>query len=193
MLGAGGDFRRFETSTPMPSDSGRGSTGGFSHTPSFTSTSLPYGGAFIMASDNKGVPSGASQAFMSKQEDRGRGPVDEELDLGIEADDEADGNKEAAKDAADDPSIDPNEIELLKTIIKKVPSSGQPSTAPKSGDKRGSTHLDGGSGLSDSSAEDLDASQSATRPKKKGGMPTKVTSPNQWSKADVDIVCQIQL
>ena len=56
-LGAGGDFCRFETSTPTPSDSGRGSTGGFSHTPSFMSPSLPFGGTFIVASDNKGVPS----------------------------------------------------------------------------------------------------------------------------------------
>ena len=191
MLGAGGDFHRFETSTPMPSDSGRGSAGAFSRTPYFTSGPLPYGGAFIMASDNTGAPSGASQVHVAKRGDRGRGAIDEELDLGIEADDEADGDKEAAEDTADNPPIDPNKIKLLKTIIK-VPSGSQPSTAPKSGNKRGSTHLDGGSGSLESSAEDLDASRSSTWPKKKGGTPTKVTSPNQWSKADVDIVHQIQ-
>ena len=145
-----------------------------------------------MASDNTGVPGGASQVHVANPGDRGHGAVNKELDLGIEADDEADGDKEAAKDAADDPPADPNEVKLLKTIIPKVPPSGQPSTAPKSGDKRGSTHLDGGSSPSESSAEDLDTSQSSTRPKKKGGTPTKVTSPNQWSKADVDIMRQIQ-
>ena len=50
----------------------------------------------------------------------------------------------------------------------------------------------GGSDSSESSAEDLDASRSSTQPKKKGGTTTKVTSPNQWSKADINIVCQIQ-
>ena len=172
-LGDGGDFRRFETSTPTPLDSGRGSAGGFSHTPSFTSGPLPYGGAFIMASDNIGVPSGASQVHVAEHEDRGQGAADEELDLGIEADDEADGDKEAAEDVVDDPSIDPNEIELLKTIIKKVPSGSQPSTVPKSGNKRGLTHLDGGSGSSESSAEDLNARRSSTRPKKKGEHPPR--------------------
>ena len=82
-------------------------------------------------------------------------------------------------------------MELLKTIIKKAPASDQPSTAPKSGDKWGSIHIDGGSGLSDSSAEDLDARRSAAWPKKKGGMPTKATHPNQWSKEDIDVVHQI--
>ena len=190
-LGAGGDFRRFETSTPTPSDSGRRSAGRFNRTPSFTSGPLPYGGTFIMVSDSTGVPSGASQAHVAKRRDRGQGAIEEKLDLGIEADDKADGDKEVAKDATDDPPIDPNEIELLKTIIK-VPSGSQPSTVPKSGDKRGSTHLDDGSSSLESSAEDLDTSRSSTRPKKKGGIPTKVTSPNQWSKADVDIMHQIQ-
>ena len=119
-----------------------------------------------------------SSILPDEQEDHGQGPVEEELDLGIEADDKADGDKEAAKDPADDPSINPKEVELLKTIIKKVPSDGQLFTAPKSGNKRGSTHLDGGSGSSDSSAEDLDTSQSSARPKRKGGIPTKVTSTN---------------
>ena len=79
----------------------------------------------------------------------------------------------------DEPTIDPDEVELLKGIIKKIPTSDQPSTAPKSGDKRGSTHLDGSSSSSDSSAGDLYASRS-TRSKKKGGTPTKASHPNQW-------------
>ena len=134
-LGAGGSFHRFKTSTPTPSDSGCRSASGFGHTLSFTSTPLPHGGAFIMVFDNKGMPSGASRVHTGEQEDRGQEHIDEELDLGIEADDKADGDKEAADDAADEPIIDPNEVELLKTIIKKVPTSDQPSTTPKSEDK----------------------------------------------------------
>ena len=171
-LGAGRSFHRFETSTPTPSDSGRGSAGGFGHTLSVTSTPLPHGGDFIMVFDNKGMPSGVSRVHTGEQEDRGQEHIDEELDLGIEADDEADGDKEAADNAADKPIIDPNEVELLKTIIKKVPTSDQPSTVPKSEDKQGSTHLDDGSGSLDSSAEDMDASRRA-QSKKKGGHPPR--------------------
>ena len=189
-LGTSKDFRRFNTSTPTPSDSGCGSTGGFGHTPTFTSTPLPYGGAFILVTDQKETPSGASGIPPGDKEDRGWGPIDEELDLGLEADNEAKGNREAAKDAGDEPTMDPNEVELLKGIIKKTPTSDQPSTVPKSGDKRGSTHLDGVSGSSDSSAEDLDTSQSA-RSKKKVSTPTKVSHPSQWSKEDIDVECQI--
>ena len=72
-LGTGGGFHRFETSTPTPSDSGCGSAGGFSRTPSFTSTPLPYSGAFILATDQKEMPSGASCIHPGDQEDRGRG------------------------------------------------------------------------------------------------------------------------
>ena len=78
---------------------------------------------------------------------------------------------------------------MLKQIIKPT-TSGQPSTVPKSGNKQGSTHLDGGSGSSDSSSEDLDASRGA-RTKKKTSMPTKALHPNQWSEDDIDIVRQI--
>ena len=157
-LGAGGDFHRFETSTPTPSDSGCRSTGGFSHTPSFTSTPLPHVGAFILAIDQKEMPSGASRVHPGDQEHWGRRPFDEDLDLGIEANDKADGNKEAAEDTGHEPTIDPDEVEMLEGIIKKIPTGNQPPMAPKSGDKRGLTHLDSGSGSSDSSAADLDAS-----------------------------------
>ena len=59
MLGAK-SFRRFDTSSPAPSVSGRGSAGGFSCTPSFASTPLPHGGAFCLASDPKEMPSSAA-------------------------------------------------------------------------------------------------------------------------------------
>ena len=78
---------------------------------------------------------------------------------------------------------------MLKQIIK--PAGGQPSTAPESGNKRGSAHLDGGSGSSDSSGEDLDASRGA-RTKKKTSTPTKASHPNQWSEDDINIVRQIR-
>ena len=190
-LGACGGFHRFKTSTSTPSDSGRRSASGFSHTPSFTSTPLPHGGAFILVTNQKGTPSGASRIHPGNQEHRGWGPFNEDLDLGIEADDEADGDKEAAEDTGDKPTVDPDEVEMLKGIIKKVPTGDQPPMVPKSGDKWGSTHLDGSSGSSDSSAEDLDASRS-TRSKKKGGTPTKASHPDQWSDGDIDIVRQIR-
>ena len=84
--------------------------------------------------------------------------------------------------------IGPGDIELLKNIIK-IPTGNQPSTAPKSGDKRGSTHLDSGSSSLDSSIKDLDAK--GTRAKKKGAMPTKTSHPSQWSDEDIDVVRQI--
>ena len=94
------------------------------------------------------------------------------------------------EDVGDKLKIDPEEVQMLKQIIKPA-TAGQPSTAPKSGDKQGSTHLDSGSGSLDSSGEDLDASR-GTRTKKKALMPTKASHPNQWSKDDIDIVCQIR-
>ena len=93
----------------------------------------------------------------------------------MEADNEADGNKAAATEVADDPPIDPDEMELLKSIIPKVIPEGQPPATPKSGDKWGSTHLNGGSSSSESSAEDLDISRWSIRLKKKGGCPPSQT------------------
>ena len=130
-----------------------------------------------------------SRVHPGDQEHRGQGPFDKDLDLGIEANDEADGEKEAVKDTGDKPTVDPDEIEMLKGIMK-VPTGDQPPMVPKSGDKWGSTHLDGSSGSSDSSAEDLDASRSAWS--KKGGTPTKASHPDQWSDGDIDIVRQIR-
>ena len=84
----------------------------------------------------------------------------------------------------DDSLIDPRELKLLTGIINPV-TDDQPPTAPKSGDKRGSTHLDGGSGSSDSSSEDLDAKGTHTKKK-------VATHPSQWTNDDIDMVCQIR-
>ena len=170
-------FHHFNTSSPAPSVSGRGSADGFSHTPSFASTPLPHGGAFHLASDLKDMPSSAAGMPPGDEGAGGRGLFDEELDMTLEADDEADANKEPTEDVGDKLEIDPEEVQMLKQIIKPA-AAGQPSTAPKSGDKWGSTHLDGGSGSLDSSGEDLDASRGA-RTKKKTSTPTKASHPNQ--------------
>ena len=178
-------FRRFDTSSPVPSTSGHGSACNFSHTPSFASTPLPHGGAFCLASDPKEMPSSAAGTPPGNEGVGGRGLFDEELDMALEAD----ADKEPAEDVGDELEIDPEEVKMLKQIIK--PAGGQPSTVPKSGDKRDSTHLDSGSGSSDSSGEDLDASRGA-RTKKKTSMPTKALHPNQWSEDDIDIMHQIR-
>ena len=188
-LDASKGFRRFGSSLSTPSDSGHGSAGGFSHTSAFTSTPLPHGGAFILASDPKEMPSSAPGVPPGNEEDHGQGHIDEELDMGLEADDEAEGEKEITEAAGDKSMIDPGEVELLKGIIK-IPTGDQPSTAPKSGNKRGSTHLDGGSSSSESSIEHLDAK--GTQAKKKGAMPTKASHPSQWSDKDIDVVRQIR-
>ena len=136
------------------------------------------------------MPSSAASMPPGDKGAGGRGLFDEELDMVLEADDEADVDKEPTEDVGDELNIDPEEVQMLKQIIKPA-GGGQPSTAPKLGDKRGSTHLDGSSGLSDSSGEDLDASR-GTRAKKKTSMPTKASHPNQWSEDDIDIVRQIR-
>ena len=140
-------------------------------------------------SDPKEMPSSAAGAPPGNKGEGGRGLFDEELDMALEADDEADADKEPTEDVGDELDVDPEEVQMLKQIIKPA-TSGQPSTVPKLGDKRDSTHLDGGSGSSDSSGEDLDASR-GTRAKKKTSMPTKVSHPNQWSEDDIDIMHQI--
>ena len=62
---------------------------------------------------------------------------------------------------------------------------------PKSGEKRGSGHLDGSVG-SDSLGEDLDTKD--TQNKKKGSMPIRGVSSNtgQWTEEDIDVVRQIR-
>ena len=151
-------FCRFGTSSPTPSVSGCGSTGGFSHTPSFASTPLPHGGAFRLAGDPKEMPSSAAGTLPGNEGAGGQGLFDEGLDMALEADDEADADKEPTEDIGDELDINPEEVQMLKQIIKPTAGS-EPSTAPKLGDKRGSTNLESNSGSSDSSGEDLDASR----------------------------------
>ena len=135
------------------------------------------------------MPSSAAGVPPGDEGVGGQGLFDEELDMALEANDEADADKEPTEDIGDELDIDPEEVQMLKQIIKPT-AGGQPSTVPKSGNKWDSTHLNGSSGSSDSSGEDLDASRGA-RTKKKMSMPTKASHPNQWSKDDIDIVHQI--
>ena len=183
-------FCRFDTSSPAPSVSGRRSASSFSHTPSFASTPLPHGGAFRLASDPEEMPSSAAGTPPGNEGAGGRGLFDEELDMALEANNEANADKEPTEDVGDKLEIDPEEVQMLKQIIKSA-AGGQPPTATKSGDKQGSTYLDGGSDLSDSSGEDLDASRGA-QAKKNTSTPTKALHPNQWSEDDIDIVHQIR-
>ena len=106
--------------------------------------------------------------------------------MGQEADDEGDGEKDPA---GDETLPDPSELELLQEIIDPAAHNQLP-PAPKSGDKRGPSHLDGGSASSDSSVEDLDAK--GAHPKKKGLTPTKASGshPSQWTDEDIDVVRQ---
>ena len=111
---------------------------------------------------------------------------DNNLDMGQEADDEGDGEKDPA---GDETLPNPSELELLQEIIDPAAHNQLP-PAPKSGNKRGPSHLDGGSASSDLSVEDLDAKGAC--PKKKGSTPTKasVSHPSQWAEEDIDVVRQ---
>ena len=186
MFGTSSGICRFESSLPMPSGSGHGGSSRFGCPPAFLSTPLPHGGAFVLASDRNRAPRYALGAPLANNEERGSQPLNEDLDMGLEADDEGDRKRDQP---GDDSVIDLVEVEILKGIISPG-IDDQPPTVPKSGNKWGSTHLDGGSGSSDSSGKDLDAK--GVRSKKKGVTPTKVTSnPSQWTKEDIDIVHQI--
>ena len=109
-------------------------------------------------SDPKEMPSSAAGMPPGDKGAGGRGLFDEELDMALEADDEANADKEPTEDVRDELVIDPEEVQMLKQIIKPT-ASGQPATTPKLGDKWGLTHLNGSSGSSDLSGEDLDASR----------------------------------
>ena len=97
--------------------------------------------------------------------------------MGQEADNEEDGDKDPT---GDETLPDPSKLELLQGIINPAANNQLP-TAPKSGNKRGPSHLDGGSASSDSSVEDLDTKGAC--PKKKGSMPTKAfpSLTKRWS------------
>ena len=106
--------------------------------------------------------------------------------MGQEADDEGDGEKDPT---GDETLPDPSELKLLQEIIDPA-AHNQPPPVPKSGDKRGPSHLDSGSASSDLSVEDLDAK--GARPKKKGltSMKAPVSHPSQWAEEDIDVVQQ---
>ena len=143
-------IRRFESSTPAPSGHGRGYSG---HSLAFSSTPLLHGGCFILSSDQKEPPSSSLSTPPLEGEDPGLRPLDEDLDAGLEADNEGNGEKDPGE--GKDPNVDADEIEILQGIIN-LGTHNQAPTLPKSGEKRGSGHLETSIG-SDSSAEDLDA------------------------------------
>ena len=168
----------------MPSGHGHSSSG---CSPAFSSTPLPDGGHFILASDWREPPSSFLSAPPLDFEESKTRPLDEDLDVGLEADDEGDREKDPRE--GDDSIIDALEIEILKGIVKPGANNQAP-IMPKSGEKQGSGHLDS-SVCSDSSGEDLDAKD--VRNRKKGSMPVKVGSSNtgQWTDEDIDVVHQI--
>ena len=171
---------------PVPSSGAHGGLGGKGRSSTYTSTPLPHGDVFTLATDLKRVPSSSLGMAPAEDEEPGLQLGDDDLDMVLEADDEGE------KDPADDESLlNPAEVKLLRGIINPV-IDNQPPPAPKSGDKHGSTHLDGDSGSSKSSSEDLDAK--GAHPKKKGSMLTKVSvsHPGQWTEEDIDIVHQIR-
>ena len=98
--------------------------------------------------------------------------------MGQEADDEGDGEKDPA---GDETLPDPSEPELLQEIIDPATHNQSP-PAPKSGDKRGPSHLDGGSASSDSSVEDLNPKVRV--PRRRGRCP-----PRRWDHIPVSGCC----
>ena len=80
-------------------------------------------------------------------------PLDEYLDAGLDTNDKDDGEKDPGE--GKDPNIDAAEIKILQGIIN-LGAHEQVPTLPKSGEKRGSGHLETSIG-SNSSTEDLDA------------------------------------
>ena len=141
--GAGSSFRRFDSSlsTPTHGDlSGTGKTGR-----PYMSTPLLHRGTFRLSTDPKEPPSSSLGAAPDEDEERGSLLGDNNLDMGQETDDEGDGKKDPT---GDETLPNPSKLELLQEIIDPVAHNWPPS-APKSGDKRGPSHLDGGSASSD--------------------------------------------
>ena len=182
--GASSSFRRFDSSLLTPTHGDLSGTGKTGHP--YTSTPLLHGGAFRLSTDPKEPPSSSLGAAPDDDEERGSLLGDDNLDMGQEADDKGDGEKDPT---GDETLPDPSELKLLQEIIDPA-AHNRPPPAPKSGDKRGPSHLDGGSASSDSSVEDLDTK--GVHPKKKGSTPTKapVSHPSQWAEEDIDIVRQ---
>ena len=175
-------FRRFDSSLSMSTHgdpSGTGQTGR-----PYMSTPLLHGGAFYLSTDPKEPPSSSLGAAPDEDEEHGSLLGDDNLDMGQEANNEEDCEKDLT---GDETLPNPSKLELLQGIINPAAHNQLP-PAPKSGNKRGPSHLDGGSALSDSSIEALDAKGASL--KKKGSMPMKasVSHPSQWAEEDIDIV-----
>ena len=181
---AGSSFCRFDSSLSTSTQGDPSATGQTGRP--YTSTPLLHGGAFHLSTDPKEPPSSSLGAAPDEDEERGSLLGDDNLDMGQEADDEEDGEKDLT---GDEILPDPSELELLQGIMNPAAHNQLP-PASKSGDKRGPSHLDGGSASSDSSVEDLDAK--GARPKKKGSTPTKapISHPSQWGEEDIDVVRQ---
>ena len=112
--------------------------------------------------------------------------MDEDLDMGLDADDEGDREREPGE--GDDCIINAAEVKILKGIIN-LGTPEQAPILPKLGEKQGLGHLDGSIG-SDLSAEDLDTKD--IQNKKKGLTPVKVVSnTGQWTDEDLDVVRQL--
>ena len=139
--GTGSSFRRFDSSLLVPPGGDLGKAG---HP--YTSNPLLRGGVFRLSTNPKEPPSSALGVAPDYDEERGSQLGDDNLDMGQEADNEGDGEKDQA---GDETLFDPSELELLQEIIKPA-AHNQPLSAPKSGDKRGPSHLDGDSASTDS-------------------------------------------
>ena len=87
--GCGAGLCWFHENSPMPSGSGRGSLGGLP----FTSTPLSHGGQFLIALGKTGAPISVLGAPPQDDEDLMPLPYNEELELGMEADNEDDESK----------------------------------------------------------------------------------------------------
>ena len=181
---AGSSFRRFDSSLLMSTHGDPSRTGPTGRP--YTSTPLLHGGAFHLSTDPKEPPSSSLGVAPEEDEECGSLLGDDNLDMRQEADNEGDGEKDPTGDEA---LPYPSELELLQGIINPAAHNQLP-PAPKSGNKRGPSHLDGGSASSDSSVEDLDAKGAC--PKKKGSTPMKapVSHPSQWAEEDIHVVRQ---
>ena len=115
-FGHGSRLCRFSTDSPTPSGGG---CGGLSGPPSYSSTPLPQGGHFFLASDQKAVPSSSLGAPLADDEEAATWPFGKELDLGLEADDEGDGEKN--QPGGNDSVIDIQEIKILQGIVNPGP------------------------------------------------------------------------
>ena len=120
---------RFESSTPMPSGHGYGSS---RCSLAFLSTPLLHGGHFILSSDRKEAPSSSLGAPPLEGKDPGLRPLDEDLDAGLDADNEGNGEKDPGE--GEDLNIDATEIEILQGIINPGAHEQVPSL-PKCGEK----------------------------------------------------------